>query len=189
MINIRQANKYCKEDISKIENYDKAIADTTQVWHLHHRNEIRTLPSGITIIRTKEDLIDAGRYYGCNANELIFLTNTEHIRLHRKGKSWSEDARRKISESLKGKKRRHRSEETKKKISEALKGNTRSEETRKKISEANKGHTVSDETRIKISESHKGKHHTDESRRKIAESVKKRWTTKKKKRITSDYGL
>ena len=121
MINIRQANKYCKEDISKIENYDKAIADTTQVWHLHHRNEIRTLPLGITIIRTKEDLIDDGRYYGCNANELIFLTNAEHIRLHRKGKSWSEDTRRKISESLKGKKRRPRSEETKKKISESVK--------------------------------------------------------------------
>lgn len=27
MINIRQANKYCKEDISKIENYERAIKD------------------------------------------------------------------------------------------------------------------------------------------------------------------
>ena len=40
MINEHNAKKFCKEDISKIENYDKAIADTTQVWDCHHRTEI-----------------------------------------------------------------------------------------------------------------------------------------------------
>ena len=136
MINIRQANKYCKEDISKIENYERAIKDVNYTWHLHHRDEIRTLPSGITVIRTKEDLIDAGRYYGCPANELIFLTSKDHYRLHKTGNALSNDTKKKISESLKGKKRRPRSEETKKKISESLKGNTRSEDTRRKISES-----------------------------------------------------
>ena len=29
--------KYCCEDPSLIENYDKAIADTTQTWEIHHR--------------------------------------------------------------------------------------------------------------------------------------------------------
>lgn len=39
MINEKLAKIYCKEDISKIKNYDKAIADTTQVWDLHHMTE------------------------------------------------------------------------------------------------------------------------------------------------------
>ena len=37
MINEKRAKSYCKDDISLIENYDKAIADNTQVWHCHHR--------------------------------------------------------------------------------------------------------------------------------------------------------
>ena len=40
MINEYQAKRYCKEDLSKIENYDKAIADTSQIWDCHHRTEI-----------------------------------------------------------------------------------------------------------------------------------------------------
>ena len=39
MINEKQARKYCKEELSKIKNYDKAIADTTQTWDLHHMTE------------------------------------------------------------------------------------------------------------------------------------------------------
>lgn len=35
MINEKQARKYCKEDISKIKNYEKAIADTTKTWQCH----------------------------------------------------------------------------------------------------------------------------------------------------------
>lgn len=27
-------------EVNKIENYDLAIADTTQVWHCHHKLEI-----------------------------------------------------------------------------------------------------------------------------------------------------
>ena len=34
MINEKQARKYCKEEISKIKNYEKAIADTTQTWKI-----------------------------------------------------------------------------------------------------------------------------------------------------------
>ena len=41
MISLRTVTKYCGEDISKIENYDKAIADTTQMWICHHRLEIQ----------------------------------------------------------------------------------------------------------------------------------------------------
>lgn len=80
MINEYYAKKFCKEDISKIKNYDKAIADTTQVWHCHHMTETWWNCS-------KQDLIDNECYYGRKACELIFLTKTEHNRLHHKGKT------------------------------------------------------------------------------------------------------
>ena len=40
MINENKAKRFCREDISLIENYDKAINDATGVWHCHHRREI-----------------------------------------------------------------------------------------------------------------------------------------------------
>ena len=83
----KYVKQFCKEDPSNIENYDKAIADNTQTWHCHHRDEVRTLPSGITVIRTREELIENDRYYDCPANELIFLTKAEHCRLHNKFKT------------------------------------------------------------------------------------------------------
>ena len=82
MVSMRSIKKFCKGDYSKIENYEKAIADTTQTWHLHHKDECKTLPSGIKVIRTREEMIENGRYFNCPANELIFLTKSEHVRLH-----------------------------------------------------------------------------------------------------------
>ena len=104
MINEKQAKWYCKEDISKIENYENAIADTTQTWHLHHRDEVKILPSGIEVRRSREELIENDRYYHCPANELIFLTKAEHTRLHTKGKQLSEESKIKIGEANKGNK-------------------------------------------------------------------------------------
>ena len=145
MINEIQAKKYCKEDISKIENYDKAITDKTQVWDCHHRDEVKVLPNGMKVIRSKQDLIENGLYYNCNVNELIFLTKEEHRNLHFKGRKHSEETRRKLSEAKKGKKTwikgMHHSEETRRKISESKKGQIVSEETRRKISELKKGNT------------------------------------------------
>lgn len=75
--------RFCKK-YKEIENYEKAIADKEHKWVCHHRDEIRILPSGIIAIRSKQYLIDNGRYYDCPPNELIFLKNNEHISLHRK---------------------------------------------------------------------------------------------------------
>ena len=134
MINEKLAIKYCKNDISQIENYDKAIADKTQTWQCHHRRE--------TIYSAKE-LIEIGEYYNRPAEELIFLTPNEHHILHQLGKHHSEDTRKKMSEAIKGK---HHSEETRKKISDALNGENHpmfgkhhTAEARKKIGEAHKG--------------------------------------------------
>lgn len=135
MINEKKAKRYCKEDISKIKNYEKAIADTTQVWDCHHMTETWWNCSA-------KDLIENECYYHRKACELIFLTPAEHIRLHKKGITVTDETRKKMSESHKG---RTLSEETRKKMSEAKKGENApffgkhlSEETRKKLSEAAK---------------------------------------------------
>ena len=138
MISTRTAKAYCRDDISLIENYDKAVSDTTQVWDCHHRRE--------TIYSVKE-LIEIGEYYNRPACELIFLTPTDHRRLHKLGKHLSEETRKKLSESKKGEKcyifGKHLSEETRKKLRESKKGENHpmfgkhlSEETRTKLSEA-----------------------------------------------------
>ena len=174
MINENYAKAFCKDDISLIENYDKAIADTAQVWHCHHRRET---------IFSKSDLIEIGEYYNRPACELIFLTPLEHHRLHHLGKPLSAETRKKISEANKGK---HLSAETCKKIAEARKGKPLSAETRQKMSEAKNGKHLSAETRKKLSEAlsgdknprfgkpawNNGKHHSAESRKKIGEARK-----------------
>ena len=141
MINEKQAKIFCKEDISKIENYEAAMNDSTQTWHCHHRTEIWWNCSA-------KDLIENECYYHRKACELIFLTPSEHHKLHNKGKHHSEETRRKISESTKGR-------------STWIKGKTISEEYRKKISESmkgkNKGKIRTGDTIKKISESMKGK--------------------------------
>ena len=117
MIDKKRAIKYCKNDISMIENYDKAIADETQVWHCHHRRET---------IYSRSGLIEIGEYYNRPACELIFLTSLEHKRLHNLGKHLSEETRQKLSEAQKGENNplfgKHHSAETRQKMSEAQKG-------------------------------------------------------------------
>ena len=90
------------------------------------------------------------------------------------GYELSEEVRKKISESMKGKPgtmngKKH-SEEVRKKMSESHKGRTHSEEVRKKLSESNKGRTHSEEARKKMSESHKGKTLSEEARKKMSTS-------------------
>ena len=153
MICERTIKKFCKDDISLIENYDKAIEDTTQTWHCHHRRET---------IFSRKDLIEIGEYYNRPAEELIFLTKTDHQRLHHLGKQHSEESCKKMSESRKGKpsgmKGKHHSEESRKKMSEAKKGKHFSEESCKKMSEAKKGKHFSEEHKRKLSDVQKGTH-------------------------------
>lgn len=144
MIDERQAHRYCKEDISKIENYDKAMADTTQTWDIHHRTEIWWNCSA-------KELIKNECYYHRKACELIFLTKGDHTRLHHKGKPKSSEHRQKLSAALKvnhvpanGKNNpmygRHHSEASKAKMTDSHKGKSFTDEHRLKISEAMKAY-------------------------------------------------
>ena len=116
MISFRSAKRFCNEDISRIENYDKAISDSNQTWHCHHRREN---------IYSRKDLIKRGEYYHIPASDLIFLTSSEHTSLHFKGKQYRLGV--------------HHTEETKQKMSIANKGKRLSEETKQKMSIARKG--------------------------------------------------
>ena len=71
------------------------------------------------------------------------------------------------------------SDETKKKIGDAQKGRKRTEESKRKMSEAAKGRKLSEEHRRRISESKRGeknprygKYHSEVTRRKISEAHK-----------------
>ena len=101
MISKRQARRYCYQDISLIENYEKAIADKSHTWDCHHRVE------DIMNCGAKE-LIAQGCYENRPAHDLIFLPHGEHSRLHHAGNKnilghkHSNKTREKISASLKG---------------------------------------------------------------------------------------
>ena len=78
MISVKNVKSFCKDDISLIENYDKAIADQTQTWICHHRRET---------IYTSDELIEIGEYYHRPVSELIMLTRSEHAAIHKFCKS------------------------------------------------------------------------------------------------------
>ena len=128
MICIKTVKNFCNGDITKIENYEKAI-NNIQTWDCHHRKET---DEGLS----RKQLKELGLYYDRPSNELIFLTKSEHRSLHHKDKPKSEEQKQKQSELMKGK---PKSEEHKQKISESMKGKPKSEETRQRISESKKG--------------------------------------------------
>ena len=84
---------YCK-DYENIENYEKAKADNFKGWDCHHRREAEF---------SRKELIALGIYYNVSSEELVFLTRAEHNKLHKEGKPLPDDAKKKISETLKGK--------------------------------------------------------------------------------------
>ena len=55
-----------------IENYEKAIADTTQTWECHHREEE---------FYSYKELVERGEYYDVPPEALIFLTHKEHCKV------------------------------------------------------------------------------------------------------------
>ena len=109
---------YCK-DYENIENYEKAKKDNFKGWECHHRLETHTSDGERRLVDiTKKELIALNMYYNRPAEELIFLTLKEHSTF-KKGKQFSEEHKKKLSEAHKGK---PKTEETRNKMSEARKG-------------------------------------------------------------------
>ena len=151
MINETYARRYCCEDISKIENYDKAVNDS-ETWECHHKGEV--LPCGMYSV---EDLKEFNLYWQRPASELIFLTKKDHKGLHRGILNCTENHRRKVSRALKGKKK--------------------SAEHRANISKGKKGKPFPAARIFNKGNNHRlGSHHTEETKMKMSETLsKKRW--------------
>lgn len=103
---------YLEGDETKIENYAEAAADPDETWVCHHRREL--VPDRKTIAELKE----MGLYWNRPPEELIFLRNADHAKLHSGGKNnnmygrssregvpeeVAADRKRRYSESMKGK--------------------------------------------------------------------------------------
>lgn len=125
MISNKHVKLFCK-DFTQIENYNLAISDTTQIWNCHHRKEIDEQKS---IKQLKQE----GLYYNRPPEELIFLTKSEHRKLH--GLNWTNEWKIKQIKTHIGK---HHSEETRRKMSETMTGKLKTKEHRMKLSEARK---------------------------------------------------
>ena len=181
-----QFEKYCK-DYGNIENYEKAAADNFIGWHCHHRLETHNSDGERRLVDiSQKELKALGMYYNRPAEELIFLTSSEHNAL-RKGRHHSAETKKKLSIINKGEKNpmygKHLSEEHKNRLSEVNKGNTYA----KGKPAWNKGKKMSEEYCRKCSESHKGKqagekhpmygkHFTEESKKKMSDAKKgKHW--------------
>ena len=78
MINKNALQQYCSEDISLIQNYDKAVADKTHTWHCHHKLEAWF---------TASELKQIGRYKNVPARELILLPKNMHFKWPHKGRA------------------------------------------------------------------------------------------------------
>lgn len=105
------------EDITRIENYSKAVLDTSQIWECHHRRETHYLVGGKWVERevalSSSQLIEDGKYYHVEPCELIFLTPSDHRALHNTVKnpeaeknriegckrSWDENRRKQASDN------------------------------------------------------------------------------------------
>ena len=148
MINEYQSKRFCSEPIENIENYENAISDTTQTWHLHHRKEI-------DLGYSKQELQDMNMYFSVPASDLIFLTPFEHRSIH--SSNLREETREKKRVSMQGKNKvfgRKRSNESKNKQATTMKKmwedptfiekhhRKQSEEERRRRSEIMKGKNI-----------------------------------------------
>ena len=143
MINkdLKHLRKICSE-FELVENYEEAVADTEKKCVLHHRKEL--VATGSDKFRKAEDLKKEGIYYGLPKEDLIFLRKDVHDALHKKECPVTEETKRKQSEAMKGK---VFSEEHKRKLSEKklgnknAKGSIRSDEYKMKQRQIRLGHT------------------------------------------------
>jgi hypothetical protein len=79
MIGLSKVKRECKDDITKIENYEEAINDKVNMWECHHRLEL-TLDGEFA--HTHKELKRLGMYWYRPYFELIFLKQEDHKKLH-----------------------------------------------------------------------------------------------------------
>jgi len=149
------------ESYKDIENYDVAVTDDSQTWICHHRLETEDSDGKPRIIAlSTAELKALDMYYNRPPEELIFVTKSEHAKIHGKYSTWfikkgadNYFAQHKFIGSSNHMYGKHHTEESRKKISESLKQNE----------------TIAEGTFT-------GKHHTKETKEKISNARKARGT-------------
>lgn len=76
---------YCiPEQIEQVENYQFAKKDNFDGWCIHHRLETHNSDGEKRLVNlSRDELIALDMYYNRPANELVFLTASEHMKLHK----------------------------------------------------------------------------------------------------------
>lgn len=150
MINEMNANAFCIDDISLIENYTEAMNDKENIWVCHHK-------LGIDISRDK--LKRLGLYFHRPASELIFMMRSEHISLHSKSKIRDETYKARISEGLS-----HSN-----KFKEHLYNHNRSTQMRERCRNMGKNNKGKQSWNKGKPYPHKGVPHTDKTKKHLSE--------------------
>ena len=80
---------YCiPEQIEQIENYQFAKKVNFDGWDIHHRLETHNSDGEKRLVNlSKAELIALDMYYNRPANELVFLTKSEHMKLHKRNRN------------------------------------------------------------------------------------------------------
>jgi hypothetical protein len=130
------------------------------------------------------------RVGGCGGSGPVSDATREKLRVANTGKHLSEEHKKKISLSGKGKKHKKRklSTEHKQKLRENRLGWKHPEEVKQKIKEGNTGKIATQETRDNMSRAHKGYVVTEATKLKISEAQKNQSDETRRKRIESCKG-
>lgn len=97
-------NDFCREPISNIEGYDEYILNPKD-YVIHHRLETHDKWGNK---RNPDDYVPTwvlkrlGLYFYRPASELIFMRQDEHTTLHNMGKTYSLEARKRMSDRARG---------------------------------------------------------------------------------------
>lgn len=155
--NLTYLERVCS-DYKNIENYEIAVS-SEEKYHLHHKLEIQD-----DKVLSRQTLKEMDLYFHRPSNELIFLTETEHRKLH--GKYITDEKRQLLSLNNLG---HIISEETKQKISQANKGKPA----------YNKGIPMNEETKLKLSIAKTGTklNISDEERKRRSDLIKEYMAT------------
>ena len=106
-VNIDQFLRMYCTDYDKIENYDKAVADESQCWEIHHRLETHDENGNERQHEVSiKELKEKGLYIHRPPEEFIFMTKSDHMSLHlrirRKEHPLTEETKQKMYENRKG---------------------------------------------------------------------------------------
>ena len=146
-------SRYCCEDVALIEGYIPEL-ERTQKMVLHHRLESHDSSGNLRAeFLTMSELKELGMYYSRLAKELIWLTETEHKRLHANNETKQQRLR--LSKVHLGK---ALTEETKSKLRAKATGKHHKEATKQKIHNIRQGSRLTESVKSKIRQKMLSKH-------------------------------